>query len=72
MPESQALERLPKTLIAGVIAVVMGFVSIIIGIVLFGSTAGIGAYIDTIFGNMGVQATSPRRCRRFSSTLCST
>ena len=65
MPESQALERLPKTLIAGVIAVVMGFVSIIIGIVLFGSTAGIGAYMDTIFAGMGVQSNITRTMQAF-------
>jgi len=62
---SESLEKLPRTLIAGVIAVVMGFVSIVIGIVLFGSTAGIGAYMDTIFGGMGVQANITKTMQAF-------
>jgi hypothetical protein len=62
---SESLEKLPRTLIAGVIAVVMGFVSIVIGIVLFGSTAGIGAYMDTIFAGMGVQANITKTMQAF-------
>ena len=39
--------------------------SIVIGIVLFGSTAGIGAYMDTIFGGMGVQANITKTMQAF-------
>jgi len=50
------LEGLPRKLMAGVITVVMGLVVIVIGIVIFGSTTGIAAYIDKIFGDLGVKA----------------
>jgi uncharacterized membrane protein len=50
------LERLPRKLMAGVITVVMGLVVIVIGVVIFGSTTGIAAYIDKIFGDLGVKA----------------
>jgi uncharacterized membrane protein len=50
------LEGLPRRLMAGVITVVMGLVVIIIGVVIFGSTTGIAAYVDKIFGDLGVQA----------------
>jgi len=50
------LENLPRKLMAGIITVVMGLVVIIIGVVIFGSTTGIAAYIDKIFGDLGVEA----------------
>jgi hypothetical protein len=50
------LERLPRRLMTGVVTVVMGLVVIIIGVVIFGSTTGIAAYIDKIFGDLGVKA----------------
>jgi uncharacterized membrane protein len=50
------LERLPRKLMAGVITVVMGLVVIVIGVVIFGSTTGIAAYIDKIFSDLGVEA----------------
>jgi heme/copper-type cytochrome/quinol oxidase subunit 4 len=50
------LETLPRKLMAGTITVVMGLVVIVIGVVIFGSTTGIAAYIDKIFGDLGVKA----------------
>jgi protein-S-isoprenylcysteine O-methyltransferase Ste14 len=50
------MEGLPRKLMTGVVTVVMGLVVIIIGIVMFGSTTGIAAYIDKIFADMGVKA----------------
>ena len=50
------LEGLPRKMMAGVVAVVMGLVVIVIGIVIFGSATGIAAYIDKIFGDLGVKA----------------
>jgi len=40
----------------GIVAVVMGLVVIVIGVVIFGSATGIAAYIDKIFGDLGVKA----------------
>ncbi len=53
---SAELEKLPRKLMAGVVAVVMGLVVIVIGVVIFGSATGIAAYIDKIFGDLGVKA----------------
>jgi len=50
------VEGLPRKLMAGIVTVVMGLVVIVIGIVMFGSTTGIAAYIDKIFADMGVKA----------------
>ena len=50
------MEGLPRKLMAGVITVVMGLVAIIIGVVMFGSTTGIAAFIDKTFADMGVKA----------------
>ncbi len=50
------LEGLPRKLMAGIVTVVMGLVVIVIGIVIFGSATGIAAYIDKIFGDLGVKA----------------
>ena len=50
------MEGLPRKLMAGVVVVVMGLVAVVIGVVVFGSTTGIAAFIDKIFGNLGVKA----------------
>jgi hypothetical protein len=50
------LARLPRKLMAGIITVVMGLVVIVIGVVIFGSTTGIAAYIDKVFSDLGVKA----------------
>jgi len=63
---SSELERLPRSLMAGILVAIMGMVSIVIGTVLFGSTAGIGAYIDNVFGNMGVKSNITDTIRSFN------
>jgi len=50
------LEGLPRKMMAGIVAVVMGLVVIVIGVVIFGSATGIAAYIDKIFDDLGVKA----------------
>jgi predicted cobalt transporter CbtA len=54
--QSADLARLPRKLMAGVVAVVMGLVVIVIGVVIFGSATGIAAYIDKIFSDLDVKA----------------
>ena len=65
MSES-SLEKLPKSLMIGIVVAIMGMVSVVIGTVLFGSTAGIGAYIDKVFSNMGVQANITQTVKSFN------
>ncbi len=60
------LKELPRSLIAGIVIAIMGMVSIIIGTVLFGSTAGIGAYIDNVFRGMGVQSNITETIKSFN------
>ena len=57
---SSGLEKLPRKLMAGIVAVVMGLVVIVIGIVIFGSAKGIAGYIDVIFEDLGVEANITR------------
>jgi len=57
---------LPKELMIGIVVAIMGMVSVIIGTVLFGSTAGIGAYIDKVFSNMGVQSNITSTIKSFN------
>jgi uncharacterized membrane protein len=68
---SSDLAKLPRKLMAGVITVVMGLVVIVIGIVIFGSTTGIAAYIDNIFADLGVKANITQTIQSFniSTTL---
>ena len=61
-----SLEKLPKSLMIGIVVAIMGMVSVVIGTVLFGSTAGIGAYIDKVFGDMGVQANITQTVKSFN------
>jgi uncharacterized membrane protein len=63
---SESIEKLPKSLMVGIVVAVMGMVSVVIGTVLFGSTTGIGAYIDKVFSNMGVQANITQTIRSFN------
>ncbi len=53
---SDSLSRLPRKLMAGVITVIMGLVVVVIGVVIFGSTTGIAAYMDNVFEDLGVKA----------------
>jgi hypothetical protein len=63
---SSELAKLPKELMIGIVVAVMGMVSLIIGTVLFGATMGIGAYIDRVFGNMGVKANITQTVQSFN------
>jgi hypothetical protein len=63
---STKLGDLPKELMIGIVVAIMGMVSVVIGTVLFGSTAGIGAYIDSVFRGMGVQANITSTIRSFN------
>jgi len=63
---STELEKLPKSLMTGIVIAIMGMVSIVIGTVLFGSTAGIGAYIDKVFKGMGVQSNITETIHSFN------
>jgi len=62
----EGLSSLPKELMIGIVVAIMGMVSVIIGTVLFGSTAGIGAYIDKVFSNMGVQSNITSTIKSFN------
>ena len=66
MRMSESLEKMPKSLMIGIVIAIMGMVSVVIGTVLFGSTAGIGAYIDKVFSNMGVQANITQTIKSFN------
>jgi uncharacterized membrane protein len=63
---SAELEKLPKSLMLGIVVAIMGMVSVVIGTVLFGSTTGIGAYIDKVFQGMGVQSNITQTIRSFN------
>jgi hypothetical protein len=63
---SAELEKLPKSLMVGIVVAIMGMVSVVIGTVLFGATSGIGAYIDKVFSNMGVQANITKTVQSFN------
>ena len=60
------LGSLPRELMIGIVVAIMGMVSVVIGTVLFGSTAGIGAYIDKVFQGMGVQSNITTTIRSFN------
>jgi len=60
------LGTLPRELMIGIVIAIMGMVSVVIGTVLFGSTAGIGAYIDNVFKGMGVQSNITSTIRSFN------
>ena len=60
------LGSLPRELMIGIVVAIMGMVSVVIGTVLFGSTAGIGAYIDKVFQGMGVQSNITATIRSFN------
>jgi MFS superfamily sulfate permease-like transporter len=63
---SSDLGGLPRELMVGIVVAIMGFVSVVIGTVLFGATSGIGAYIDNVFKNMGVQANITQTIKAFN------
>jgi hypothetical protein len=63
---SSELGGLPRELMVGIVVAIMGFVSVVIGTVLFGSTVGIGAYIDKVFQGMGVQANITQTIKSFN------
>jgi len=63
---SSRLGDIPKELMIGIVVSIMGMVSVVIGTVLFGSTAGIGAYIDNVFRSMGVQANITAMIRSYN------
>jgi uncharacterized membrane protein len=62
----EGLASLPRELMIGIVVAIMGMVSVVIGTVLFGSTAGIGAYIDKVFQDMGVQANITSTIRSYN------
>jgi hypothetical protein len=64
--QSAELEKLPRSLMLGIVIAIMGMVSVVIGTVLFGSTTGIGAYIDNVFKGMGVQSNITQTIRAFN------
>jgi hypothetical protein len=63
---SESLTRLPREMIGGLVVLIMGIVVIVIGTVLLGSTMGIGAYIDKIFGNLGVEANITQTLKSYN------
>jgi quinol-cytochrome oxidoreductase complex cytochrome b subunit len=60
------LSSLPRELMIGIVIAIMGMVSVVIGTVLFGSTTGIGAYIDRVFQGMGVQSNITLTIRSYN------